>query len=89
MEVESAAVFVLAANHVRHHKMRVRVTIVATRNLLIHETRDLLKNEAHAFCDDGHMIGGYDGNGCRLNFHVEYSAQCRLHQWSLVIARGG
>ena len=89
MEVESAAVSVVAPNHVRHHKMRVRVAIVAIRNLLIHETRDLLKNKAHAFCDDGHMIGGYDRNGCRLNFYVEYSAQCLLHQWSLVSAWGG
>ena len=45
VEVESAAVSVVATNHVRHHKMSARVTIVGTRNLLKNETRDLLKND--------------------------------------------
>ena len=49
VEVESAAVSVVATDHVRHHKMCVRVTIVGTINLLKNETRDLLKNDVCVF----------------------------------------
>ena len=45
VEVESAAVSVVAANNVRRHRMCVRVTIVGTRNLLKKETRDILKKD--------------------------------------------